>query len=289
MDNQDILLVVIGLILVAVGGFYLVNSSKRKKDQQFELPPSGDKPIIPRDQRDHIAHQSHQDNGLSSSDSDAMTSQSPVSQSASTMTSQTTEKTNVDQLGDTLSSLEHATADIMPVTDAVKAEQFEGSSNLLDDHMQAQDIKDQNSALHSAAEVVSLTVLPNQVVNFDGDTLLQLLDTYGLKFGEMNLFHRYEETDGSGSLLFSVMRYSEAEGTLPFDLQTLSDETVDGLTFFLPLPHPKASAGIGAMLSMAASMARDLNATVYDEKFETLERTNREALRDYVTNYQLPA
>lgn len=300
MDNQSIIYLVISLVMIFIGVYLFARSFFAKKESAPELMQSGEKNIIPRDQRDVLIQDKSSDSlnelgAISPSDSKLATTEL-VSNDAATAdvlpqaslfadapaTEAVTEKTNVDQLGETLSSLEHATADIKPVSDT----STDSSGNLLDAHLQEQELQDHNSALRNAAEVVSLTLLPNQLLNFDGDTVLQILDAYGLKFGEMNLFHRYEEADGSGPLLFSVMRYAEKDGTQPFDLQTLSDETVDGLTFFLPLPHPKASAGIGAMLSMSGSMARDLNATIYDENFELLDRQGRETIREFVTDYK---
>lgn len=193
----------------------------------------------------------------------------------------------VSKLGDTLSSLENATADIMPVLDEKGEEEaFSGKSDLLDSHLSQQDQADQNCPLRNPSEIITLMLMPNDIVNFNGQTVLDVLHSYGLKFGEMNLFHRYEETDGSGVLWFSVMRYHAADGnSVPFDLQTLGDENIDGLTFFLPLPHPNANAGIGAMLSMSASIASDLNGTVYTEEFQKLERTDRDHLKNYVVNF----
>lgn len=306
MDNQNIMYLVIALVMIFVAIYILVKSFRGKQDNatlsQSHQP--SDKRIVPRDQRAALTKTSGKPLPVNASTVSMVESQGTYdmeigmpatthsTQSDNNLTGNDTvgvsaAKSHVDQLGDTLSSLEHATADIMPVVESGEATDYEGSSSLLDSHLQQQELLDQNSALRNAAEVVSLTLLPiNQLMNFDGDTVLQILDAYGLKFGEMNMFHRYEESDGTGSLLFSVMRHSEKEGTLPFDLQTLSDETVDGLTFFLPLPHPKASAGIGAMISMAGSMARDINATVYNESFEPLDRHQRDALREYVTGYK---
>lgn len=302
MDNQSVIYLFFAILMICIGVYYFLHSFSAKKKNVPELEQLSDKNIVPRDQRDALLSNSSQpvvngelpitqkdmvqlDSAAVSADLGMPGSQARdggSKQPATGTQSSSANKTDVDQLGETLSSLEHATADIQTVSKS------DASGNLLDAHLQEQEMQDQNSALRNAAEVVSLTVLPqNSLMNFDGDTVLQILDAYGLKFGEMNLFHRYEESDGSGPLLFSVMRYAERDGTQPFDLQTLSDETVDGLTFFLPLPHPRASAGIGAMLSMSGSMARDLNAIVYDEDFEPLDRKGRDALREFVTDYQV--
>lgn len=325
MDTKTIIYIVIGILMVATGLYIVYQSFQRQKNNKkgfAELNNAGSQPavpsIVPRSQREALlADDTDSMSGLANmqpkqsrtaldeDDLDSLgngslndgsnhalfaeqgLSDNSLTESAALAASQAsgTVKSGVDALGDTLSSLEHATADIMPKVDVVDEEAFSGQSTVLDSHLQAQEIQDSQSALQMAEEVVTLTLLPNQVLNFDGDTVLEVLSAHGLKFGEMNLFHRFEEADGSGMMLFSVMRHAEGEGTLPFDLQTLSDETVDGLTFFLPLPHPKATAGLSAMLSLTGGIARDLNASIYDEDFELFDRQKRDDMAQYVHEY----
>jgi cell division protein ZipA len=64
-----------------------------------------------------------------------------------------------------------------------------------------------------------------------GDKALKVLLKYGLRFGEMSCFHRYENTDEPSPLMFSVLRVTD-NGPAGFDLG-LSGEQVQGLAFFL--------------------------------------------------------
>ena len=100
----------------------------------------------------------------------------------------------------------------------------------------------------------------------------------------MNMFHRYEHKDGTGMLWFSMMMINE-EGVMPFDLIKLPNQTMKGLVLFLSLPHPKAVQGFDSMMSIAGLLANDLNATVYDDTGEPINKENTQAMRELAINF----
>lgn len=301
MDVGNILYWLIPILMIVVGLFLFLKSFFHQKNTSSAEINFHDKqiPVVPRNQRDdYLAQQAslgandrfepsvfdEETEGHAANHETLHTAHSP-SDDALVFTTDTAEHADVDALGDTLSSLEHATADIMPVVNKGEPDSFSGNSQMLDTHLQDQEEQDQIAVLKNSEEVVSVTLLPNASINFDGQAIMDILDSYGLKFGEMNLYHRYVNPKGTGQLLFSVMRYTEKNDSQPFDIQTLSDETVDGLTFFMPLPHPKAVESIGAMLSLSGSIANDIRATVHNENFEVLTAKDKDALKEYVAKY----
>lgn len=134
--------------------------------------------------------------------------------------------------------------------------------------------------LSGASEVIVITLLPKQLVTFDGSEVLSVLSAYGFKYGEMNLFHQYGE-----DYLYSVMRYHAADASEGFDLQSMQDEPIDGLTFIMPLPHPRSVHAADVLLSQAASIARDLSASINTENLSPLGRAEREALLNQAKRY----
>lgn len=285
-----VILLMIGLILVYRSFF------NKADDKQLTVNiDDRDLPIVPRESREqYLANTSVsiQDNDIASLDEFDVSNEKPevtdlteLNTSINTAEISKESESAVDALGSTLSSLEHATADILPVVEKGNAEEFSGNSSLLNNHLQNQE-ENQIDILENANEVVSVTLLPNANINFDGEAVMDILDAFGLKFGEMSLYHRYVNPKGTGMLLFSVMRYSSKEESIPFDIQTLADETVDGLTFFMPLPHPKPVEAIGGMLSLAGAIAKDLNATVHTDDFVPLTSTDKDDMKAYVANYQ---
>ena len=143
--------------------------------------------------------------------------------------------------------------------------EFNEESSILDVHLHEQQRHDDESELANAEYIISLNLYPNPRKALSGDKALKILMKYGLRFGEMNCFHRYESLDSDNSmLLFSVLRVTD-QGPAGFDLETLSAEQVQGLAFFLALPHQNVQKGYDSMVSIAGLIARETDGTIYDE------------------------
>ena len=141
---------------------------------------------------------------------------------------------------------------------------FDEESSILDVHLHEQQRFDDESTLANAETIIALNVYPNPRKALSGDKTLKVLLKYGLRFGEMNCFHRYEDPDNTSPLMFSVLRITD-QGPAGFDLEALSVEQVQGLAFFLALPHPNVQKGYDSMVSIAGLIARETDGTVYDE------------------------
>lgn len=141
---------------------------------------------------------------------------------------------------------------------------YEDESSILDVHLHEQQRFDDDSELAKAEHIISLNLYPNPRKALSGDKVLKVLLKYGLRFGEMNCFHRYENPENVSPLMFSVLRITE-EGPAGFDLEALSIEQVKGLAFFLALPHENVQKGYDSMVSIAGLIARETDGTVYDE------------------------
>ena len=198
--------------------------------------------------------------------------------------------TFVENENDAFSMLANATETISPVVhtfdeNQLKKDSFTDNSPILDTHIQAQIDEEQNSPLNNAIQNINISIFPNQqFVDIKGDYLLELIDKYGLKFGAMNMFHRYENKDGTGLLWFSLMMIDN-EGISPFDLNRLPTQTMKGLVLFLSLPHPRPVQGFDSMMSIAGLLANDLNATVYDDTGEPINKENTQAMRELAINF----
>ncbi|WP_230657933.1 cell division protein ZipA C-terminal FtsZ-binding domain-containing protein [Psychrobacter sp. I-STPA10] len=187
---------------------------------------------------------------------------------------------------DLFSSLASATASITPVVETADEPEFKKNSPVLDKHLLSTAEQDQNSPLNNATENVNITLAPaDGTTGISGQTLLAIVDKFGMKYGAMNMFHRYQNKDGTGILWFSMMGVTE-EGVAPFDLNTLPKSTYDGLVLFLSLPHPKALHGFDTMISIATLMAKQLNMVLLDEHNEPLTTEQRHQLRLQVQTYQ---
>lgn len=160
---------------------------------------------------------------------------------------------------------------------------FEKQSPVLDRHLDERQAFDQNNdPLLNATETVSIVIMPrNSFAGLPGKKILEIVRTYGMKYGVMNLFHRYENEDGTGDLWFSMMGVGH-EGVRAFDLNSLPEDHFMGLTVFLPLPHPHALRGFDSMVSVANMISQDLLADMLDEQGNVFDDTYFDKLRSVV-------
>lgn len=172
-----------------------------------------------------------------------------------------------------------------PEIEAATIAEFDGESNLLNVHLHEQQLFDDESALATAQEIVALNVYPNPRRALSGDKTLKVLLKYGLRFGEMACFHRYDKTDEPSPLMFSVLRMTD-NGPAGFDLETLSSEQVQGLAFFLALPHQDALKGFDMMTSIAGLIAREVDGKVFDENNLEFTPQLKEHWRHHVIDYR---
>lgn len=148
--------------------------------------------------------------------------------------------------------------------ETAEIKEFDEESSILDVHLNEQQKYDDESVLSTAETIIALNVYPNPRKALSGDKTLKMLLKYGLRFGELSCFHRYKNPEEESHLLFSVLRVTD-NGPDGFDLETLSTEQVQGLAFFLALPHSDVQKGFDTMVSIAGLIAREIDGTVYDE------------------------
>ena len=116
---------------------------------------------------------------------------------------------------------------------------------------------------------------------FAGEALLAALRSQGLKFGEMNIFHRFDPE--TRQIQFSVANALEPGS---FDLAQISTFVSPGLVVFLQLPGP-ASPGdaIDSMIRATRSIAEELGAVLKDENMTALTGQTVEHYRERVAEF----
>lgn len=315
MSITQLILIILAVVAI-VWGIYTLLKSIRQKNQDVLATDAieHDKdglPIIPRHQRPEpeesqlFKAEITPDNPkgevkLSADDTELHLDNYPANDGFANANANATKSANdkllaethtfVENENDAFSMLANATETITPVVhtfdeNQLKKDSFTDNSPILDTHIQAQIDEEQNSPLNNAIQNINISIFPNQqFVDIKGDYLLELIDKYGLKFGAMNMFHRYENKDGTGLLWFSLMMIDN-EGISPFDLNRLPTQTMKGLVLFLSLPHPRPVQGFDSMMSIAGLLANDLNATVYDDTGEPINKENTQAMRELAINF----
>lgn len=134
-------------------------------------------------------------------------------------------------------------------------------------------------------EVIVLHMVANDGVKIPGRDLLQKLLELGMRFGEMNIFHRHAQGSASSNQLFFSMANALEPGT--FDIDTMEKETFRAVTFFMKLPGPsKTMDAFEKMLSTAKSLAEAVNAELRDEQHSVLTPQRIEHLRQRVQDFE---
>lgn len=165
---------------------------------------------------------------------------------------------------------------------------FIQNSPVLDRHLEEQQAFDQdNDPLLHAKEIVTVAITPKDQYNgLSGRAVLDIVRSYGLKYGVMNMYHRYEREDGTGKLWFSMLGVGYDGSVEGFDVNTLTDSHFSALSLFLSLPHPHALRGFDSMVSVAQMIAKDINADVHDDEGYILDGAYLAKLRAKVADYR---
>lgn len=118
---------------------------------------------------------------------------------------------------------------------------------------------------------------------FNGEDLLRAVLSYGLRFGDMSIFHRHEQPSGQGKVLFSMAKAVEP-GT--FDLESMTGEEIPGVSFFLGLPGINSIVAYDVMVDTARRLATELHGDVLDENQQPLTRQLVEHYRERVQEFE---
>lgn len=118
---------------------------------------------------------------------------------------------------------------------------------------------------------------------FNGEDLLRSVLSYGLRFGDMSIFHRHEQPSGQGRVLFSMAKAVEP-GT--FALETMTGEEIPGVSFFLGLPGVSSITAYDIMVDTARRLAIELQGDVLDENQQPLTRQLVDHYRERVQEFE---
>lgn len=119
-------------------------------------------------------------------------------------------------------------------------------------------------AVELEQQVLVLSVVVPEGQAMSGAALLPTLLTLGMKYGEMNIFHRHEDNAGNGKVTFSLANMLNP-GT--FNLDDIENFTTQGITLFMTLPNPgNAFEVFEQMLKAAKQLAVEFRGQLLDDK-----------------------
>lgn len=171
------------------------------------------------------------------------------------------------------------------VIDTTPLSEWEGNSALIDEHLAEHTRSEEDNILVQAEQIIAIYLLPKTGRPLEGRMVLKLLRKYGLRFGEMELFHRFEETSGEGDMMFSVLKYT-ADGPAGFDLDTMEHESCEGLCFFLALPGIKPLQGFDMLMTTAQRLSQECYANLLDEEMNPMSEQLKSHYRHKVLDFR---
>lgn len=114
------------------------------------------------------------------------------------------------------------------------------------------------------AQVIILSVVMPESHQMSGAALLPSLLTLGMKYGEMNIFHRHQDNAGNGPVTFSLANMLNPGS---FELDTMETFVTQGVSLFMTLPNAgDPFAAFEQMLLAAKQLAEEFNAQILDDK-----------------------
>jgi len=114
------------------------------------------------------------------------------------------------------------------------------------------------------SQIIILSVVMPAHQQMSGAALLPSLLTLGLKYGEMNIFHRHQDNAGNGAVTFSLANMLNPGS---FDLDTIEAFVTQGVSLFMTLPNATDPfVAFEQMLAAAKQLAVEFGAQLVDDK-----------------------
>ena len=135
------------------------------------------------------------------------------------------------------------------------------------------------------SEVIVINVMAQEGRVFEGNDLLQVLVTAGLRFGEMNIFHHRLNNKNKGPLIFSVANILNP-GT--FDLNEMEEFSTIGISLFLALPAQINNLqAFEQMLEVAQQVRGALDGELKDDHRSIMTAQTIEHYRQRIRDFEL--
>ena len=172
-----------------------------------------------------------------------------------------------------------------PLTKAeLKRDQIEiNFDNQRDDKTANMVVELEKTKVEIEPQVIILSVVMPANQQMLGAVLLPSLLTLGLKYGEMNIFHRHEDNAGNGKVTFSLANILNP-GT--FDLDSMENFATRGVSLFMTLPNAGESSTVfEQMLNAAKQLGQEFNAQVLDDKRNVLTKQSEQNYFDIIREF----
>ena len=167
----------------------------------------------------------------------------------------------------------------------IEAFEFEDGDTVVEQPKAAQQEKvgERLADRPAAQEIFVINVIKEGEPLLQGAELNHIFKVCDMRFGEMDIFHRFEQANAQGKIQFSVVN-AVAPGK--FDLDTIESIETPGISLFMSLPGPEnPMEAFDAMAEVALVFSRNFNANLYDESHSDLTPQTLEHYRHRIREY----
>lgn len=126
-------------------------------------------------------------------------------------------------------------------------------------------------------QTLVLMAVAGEQKQYAGADILQILLACGVRLGERDIFHRYDDVDGKSCLQFSVANMTEA-GT--FSLDNIEQQKYQGIVFFMEIPGPEdPMMAFDYMYETAQCVVKNLGGMLINQARQQVDPEFVESLR----------
>lgn len=138
-------------------------------------------------------------------------------------------------------------------------------------------------------KIIILSVVMPVHQQMSGAALLPSLLTLGMKYGEMNIFHRHQDNAGNGAVTFSLANMVNPGS---FELDTMETFVTQGVSLFMTLPNATDPfTAFEQMLAAAKQLATEFKAQLVDDKRNIMTKQTEQhyvsKIREFDRQYRL--
>lgn len=134
--------------------------------------------------------------------------------------------------------------------------------------------RDLNEFLKQHDVIASINVVANSPVGFPGNTIAAVANDLGMRFGEMNVFHRY---NGDGRLEYSMANLFKPGN---FDRDNMEKFRTKGITLFMQVPRAFDCVNVfGDMITVAIQLADRMGGRLVDQDMKPLTESGINTIR----------
>ncbi len=139
-------------------------------------------------------------------------------------------------------------------------------------------------ALEAPDDVIVINVMARKGERFDGQLLMEVLLDCDMRFGDMDIFHRHEQPDGEGVVLFSMVNMIKPGS---FSLSDTRCFETPGVSLFMTLPmKADAMTAFTTMAATAHELQTALGAELKDEDRSVMTLQTLEHCRERICEHQ---